>query len=209
MARLAWIENWLDKTCLIPHPPDYAGVEDYAIRVEQGAHYMGEVGGIIRILLWFRGIPFRLSDPISVKMFATHDGTAQKDLVEECVKERWGVDFSEFNPPAHKKTGKVNRTTSEDLCDAYSVAMLTWTEYRLRTGQITTADLGHEKEIRVFNRVTKTYPTSLLGREWIQNPGGSKTPHGGLRERIESKIKALEGKAPGAAKMLKELLQDG
>lgn len=210
MLRLAWLETWMDKSILIPHTPDIAGIEDYALDASHGAHYKGELGGIARILLWFRGIPFRLHDPISIKMFTTWDGTAQKDLVELKVKERYGVDFSKYNPPAHAKTGKVNRQTSEDLCDAYAVANLVWVEHQLRKGLITLKDLEHDKERRVFNRITKSYPVNLLDRDWIHNDQGNRKPHGGLNKRLEAKIKQLQGAgALAAADMLKELLTDG
>lgn len=182
MARLAFAEDFMDKTVLQPNMPDYVGIEDYAIRAEQGAHYLGEVGGIARILCWFRGVNMRLHDPISVKMFTAHDGTCQKDRIERAVLERWGVDFSEYNQPAPKPTKRnpdprQNRTTSEDLCDAYAIAQMIWTEVQLRAGRVALADL-HPKEIQVFNRVTKTYPISLLDREWIVNADGTPTPHG-------------------------------
>jgi Holliday junction resolvasome RuvABC endonuclease subunit len=209
VQRLAWLEDWWDKQVFVTHRPDYAGVEDYAIRAEQGAHYMGELGGIIRILLWFRGIPFRLHDPVSVKMFATNDGTAKKDLVEEMVKSQWGADFSAYNPPPNPKAKHQNRETSEDLADAYAIAKLVWFEYLMRTGQMKASELGHPKKIQVFNRVTKTYPVNILGREWIQNPKGVPAPHSGLRARIEAKIIALDGRAPVATRMLRDLLSDG
>jgi hypothetical protein len=87
------------------------------------------------------------------------------------VCDRWGIDFSTFNQPKSKPTKKrpdpkQNRTTSEDLADAYSAAKLIWTEYQLRNGLIDLKDL-HEKEIQVFNRTTKSYPVNILGREWI------------------------------------------
>jgi len=182
IGRLAWLEHFMDKKVLVPSQPDYVGIEDYAIRAEQGAHYMGEIGGIARILCWFRGVKFRLHDPISVKMFTAHDGTCQKDSIERAVKNRWGMDFSKFNLPAAKPTAskpnpKQNRTTSEDLADAYAIAQMVWTEVQLRSGHVLMQDL-HPKEVQVFNRVTKTYPVSLLDREWIQNPDGNLTPHG-------------------------------
>lgn len=182
MERLAWIENLIDKEILMSWKPDYIGIEDYALRAEQGAHQLGEVGGIARILCWFRGIPLRLHDPISAKMFVTHDGTAQKDLVEQRVSERWDVDFGDFNTPTPKATAKKpnpsqNRRTSEDLADAYGISQLVWTEVRLRNGTLAMKEL-HEKEIRVFQRITKTYPINLLDREWIHNPKGTPTPHG-------------------------------
>jgi Holliday junction resolvasome RuvABC endonuclease subunit len=153
--------------------PDYVGVEDYALNKEHGSHYAGEMGGLIRYLLWVRKIPFRLHDPLSIKMFATHDGSAQKDYVEEKVKERWGVDFGQYNQPRSKPTKKnpepsQNRDTSEDLCDAYAIAQLIWTEVQLRSGDLLMKEL-HTQEVRVFNRITKTYPVSLLDRGWIVN----------------------------------------
>lgn len=182
VRRLAFIEHVMDKTILMPRMPHYVGIEDYAIREEQGAHYLGEIGGIARILCWFRGVKFRLHDPTSVKMFAAHDGTCQKDEVERAVFERWGIDFGPYNPPLAKPTvknahPKQNRRTSEDLADAFAIAQMVWAEVRLRRGDITLSSM-HEKEVRVFNRVTKTYPVSLLDREWIHNPDGTPTPHG-------------------------------
>lgn len=162
VKRLSFIKNFITEV-VIGKKPDYVGIEDYAIRAEQGAHYMGEVGGVGRLICWENGIPLRLHDPISVKMFATHDGTCQKDLVEEAVLDRWGHDFSHCNQPEPS----VNREVSEDLCDAFAIAQLVWTEYQLRNGLVAMSDL-HTKEIQVFNRVTKTYPISLLSREWIQ-----------------------------------------
>ena len=173
--RLAFLEKVLDQRILVPNQPDLVGIEDYAIRVEQGAHYLGEIGGIARILCWFRGVKFRLHDPMSVKMFAAHMGNCAKDEVRRCVMERWNADFSGYD--AGTTNGQPDRRTSEDLCDAFAVAKLVWTEHQLRVGEIEMSDL-HEKEIRVFNRVTKTYPTNLLSREWIQNPDGTTTPHG-------------------------------
>lgn len=182
MERLAWIENFVDKKILMAWKPEYMGLEDYALRAEQGAHQLGEVGGIVRILAWFRGIKLRLHDPITAKMFVTWDGTAQKDLVERKVEERWGIDFGDFNTPAPKPTAKnpkphQNRRTSEDLADAYGIARVVLAEIGLRAGTLALKEM-HAKEIQVFNRVTKTYPINLLDRDWIHNKAGTPTPHG-------------------------------
>lgn len=182
MQRLAWIEHFMDKKVLMPSLPKYVGIEDYAIRAEQGAHYLGEVGGIARILCWFRGVHMRLHDPTSVKMYTAHDGTCQKDEIRRSVARRWEVDFDSLDqPPAQptKKTPKPkrNRTTSEDLADAYAIAQMVWAEVQIRLGDLKLQDL-HEKEVRVFNRVTKAYSVNLLDREWILNPEGVPTPHG-------------------------------
>lgn len=169
-GRLVWIKSFLSEI-IRSHPPDFAGLEDYAIRAEQGAHYLGEVGGVARTLLWQHGIPYRTHDPIAVKMFATHDGSADKALIEEACRERWGVDFSKYNQPAPaNKAKRQSRGTSEDLCDAYVMAKLVYVEAEIRAGRLLLTDLEHDHERRVFMRTTKHQPINLLGREWIVSP---------------------------------------
>lgn len=149
------IKLWLTRA------PDYVGIENYALKAEQGAHQMGEIGGVARFACLSAAIPFRLHDPVSVKMFVTHDGTCSKDQVERSVIDRWAMDFSRYNSAASK-----DRTTSEDLADAFGIAMMVWTEVQLRRGFVRLDSL-HEKELRVFNRITKAQPVALLNREWI------------------------------------------
>lgn len=170
VCRLAWLKEYLNEE-ITNIRADYVGLEDYAIRAEHGSHYLGEIGGIARLLVYESGSKLRLHDPTTVKMFTAHDGTCGKDAITRAVKRRWGVDFSSMDQPCPKASNKNpnpirNSQTSEDLCDAYAVAHMVWTEWRLRNGAIRLSDF-HEKEIRVFNRTTKTYPVNLLDREWI------------------------------------------
>ena len=170
IMRLEWWEDFLGRV-LDASRPDYVGLEDYALRQEQGAHQLGEIGGLARLTCWKRGIPLRLHDPTTVKMFVAHSGNALKPDVERAVAERWNLDFSKYNPPLAKPTKKVkapkeNRRTSEDCADAYGIAQLVWTEVQLRAGRILFEEL-HEKEIQAFNRITKAHPVSLLSRDWI------------------------------------------
>lgn len=204
MRRLAWIENWFDKVVLVNARPDFAASEDYAVRAEQGAHYLGEGGGITKILLWFRGIRFRLHDPMSLKLYVAHDGTADKELVRITAAERWGVSFDQY------LVGK-NRDTAEDLADAHVMARLVEVEARIRSGELTTRDLEHDQEVRVFNRTTKTNPTNLLDRGWIHNPNGTPTPHG--RFPACSSERCLLGKLDDAglvgSKLRQQLIREG
>lgn len=161
MARLMEMHSHL--VTWVKRKPDYVGLEDYAVGAEQGSHYLGEVGGLARALLWKRDIPFRLHDPTTVKMFVAHDGTSPKEGVQLAVLERWQVDFGKYN----KVKGEQ---TSEDLADAFAIAQMVWMEVQLRRGKIKLSDF-HEREIRVFHRVTKTNPVCLLEREWLQRSG--------------------------------------
>lgn len=166
IIRLDWVSRWIERVAL-EQAPGYVALEDYAIGADQGAHYLGEVGGQARRLMWAHGVRYRLHDPIAVKLFVAHDATAQKDLIEACVRDRWGADFGHCNA-VNTGRGKVSRQTSEDLADAFGLARMAWTEYQLRKGLVHLSSL-HEKEIQVFNRTTKAFPINVLGREWIRN----------------------------------------
>ena len=169
--RLVWWEEFITEF-IDSNPTEYVGIEDYAFAKPQGAHQMGELGGIFRKEFWKAGSKMRYHDPMSVKMFVAHNGHADKWQMEDAVYKKWGIDFSRYNPPRSGPTkknpdGHQNRQTSEDLADAFGVAQLVWLEYQLRKG-LTTLDQLHEKEIQVFNRTTKSYPVNILGRNWIQ-----------------------------------------
>lgn len=166
IIRLDWVSRWIERVALALSP-GYVALEDYAIGADQGAHYLGEIGGQARRLMWAYGVRYRLHDPIAVKLFVAHDATAQKDLIEDSVRVRWGADFGRCNALSSGK-GKPSRQTSEDLADAFGLAQMAWTEYRLRKGLVHLSSL-HEKEIQVFNRATKAFPVNVLGREWIRN----------------------------------------
>jgi hypothetical protein len=104
----------------------------------------------------------RLHDPSSLKIFTAHDGSASKPEVVRCAKKRW-PESKEF---AKYSEGKYT-ATEEDLCDALAIAKMTWTEVLLRNGAMRLKDL-HPQEVRVFNRCTSRWPTSLLDRDWLQ-----------------------------------------
>lgn len=178
--RLQWWSRWFARLFECFVKAKYVGIEDYALgnfkvkgknnksaSASHGGHYKGELGGQARIVALNHNSRLRLHDPTSVKMFITHNGKAKKPEVEQAVFERLELDFSNCNPPKKKKK-KENRQTSEDLADATAVAYLIWTEVRLRRGDIHLSELGHPKEIQVFQRCTKAYPVSILGREWIE-----------------------------------------
>lgn len=159
-ARLSWWQQSLG-AILANFEADYVAFEDYAYSAKQGAHQIGEVGGLLRLRLWEQGWRFRKYSPGSIKKFAAHKGRAEKDEMVAAVRDRWGQDFS-FLRPGNTKLW----TSAEDAADAFSIAQLLITEIRLRKGLIKLDQL-HESEIAVFNSVGKKLPP-LLSREWIQ-----------------------------------------
>ena len=162
MMRLVFWEAYLPR--LFGKPLGYVGIEGYAYNMPMNSHQLGEIGGQVRLCAWKSGVKIRIHDPSSVKIFVAHEGSAGKPEVMRAVKLRWPKEAAEFALHSDDKYA----VTEEDLCDALGVAQMTWTEIELRRGTKRPRDL-HEQELRVFNRCTKRWPTSLLDRDWLQH----------------------------------------
>jgi len=163
--RVAFWWDYLQRV-LVDCEPEYVGIEDYAYGAGRNAHQIGEVGGLLRLLAWRRGVRLRLHDPSSLKMFVAHDGTADKREVAHFAKERWH-DCRTFERFSYDTPKGRHTTTEEDLCEAFALAELVWLEVRLRDGRARLGDL-HPKEVQVFNRVTHRWQSNLLDRDWLQ-----------------------------------------
>lgn len=149
----AWIRNTLEAT-----NPDFVAIEGYAYSASNGAHQLGEAGGMLRRILWSEKIPFRIHDPKTIKMFMTNDGNAAKDRMIEAVSLKHGLSV---DPDG------VHAFTLEDIADATALSVMCETEFLLRTGKITLDSLD-EAQIRAFNRVTEDGGQNLLARDWIR-----------------------------------------
>lgn len=84
MARLAFIKaetlTFLPQVSLLGKGPIAgAAVEGYAYNAVNQAFSLGEVGGMLRLLLHERGIPYIDVPPVSLKKFATGRSEADKD----------------------------------------------------------------------------------------------------------------------------------
>lgn len=161
LNRLSW---WLANIHPILNsfdPIDYVAIEDYAYSAKQGAHQIGEVGGLLRLALWDLNLSWRKYTPGQIKLYTAHKGRAEKDEMVKAVKDRWNMDFSFLRPGATKLW-----TSAEDAADAYSAAHLVWTEALLRKGMRELSSLP-EAEIRVFMTAGKKEP-NVLGKEWLK-----------------------------------------
>lgn len=132
--------------------PEYAALEDYALARMAYSHHLGEVGAVVRLLLWARGIPFRVYDVQAVKMFATGNGNAEKAEVVLACRDRWDLNFLEFG----KTTG-----AGGNVADAYVIAQMLRSELALREGSLVMERIP-EAERRVFQRTTKQRPENVL-----------------------------------------------
>ena len=81
-------------------------VEGYSFASRNSqAHSIGELGGVIRVALWERGIPYVEIPPTTRAKFATGKGNAAKTEVMSAISARTGIVWS----------GKG----ADDMCDAW------------------------------------------------------------------------------------------
>lgn len=102
MERLAFIRAEIS-TIARSYVDPVVYIEGYSFSSRAShAHAAGELGGVIRLMLWTDAIPYVDIPPATVKKFATGKGNANKDLVVSHVTNRAGRIFD-----------------SNDIVDAY------------------------------------------------------------------------------------------
>lgn len=80
MDRLDDIADWVYRQ--VWHLRDnLVVIEDYSYGSVNRAHQIGELGGVVRHMLWKFDIPTMVVTPMQVKKYATGKGNASKDLV--------------------------------------------------------------------------------------------------------------------------------
>lgn len=95
MARIDYVAEVVD-TLATMYQPDLVAYEDYAFgyRGKSNALFtLGELGGVLKLLLLRAGIDILLVPPNSLKLFATGSGAAKKPQVGLALKQQLGVSF--------------------------------------------------------------------------------------------------------------------
>lgn len=161
LDRMNFHRRWISDVTLVSGA-DYVGLEGYAFAAVSNSSYQyGELGGLARYVLTRNGCKVRIHDPQSIKMWATGKGNAlAADLLDAMpdagVRDEWKA----------IEDGLKGQQAAEDLAVAYWIAHMVASEVLVRRG--VKALVGFpEHRVRVFNRITKTYPANLLDREWL------------------------------------------
>lgn len=93
MERLIFIEERL-KHIIKQFSPTLVLIEGYAFSAKGLSYQIGELGGVIRMMLHKHEVRWIEIPPAQVKKFATGKGNAQKDFVMLNVYKKWGAEFS-------------------------------------------------------------------------------------------------------------------
>jgi crossover junction endodeoxyribonuclease RuvC len=76
-----------------PSGADLVVIEGYAFAKPMQAHQVGELGGVLRLMLFETGIPWIEVAPSQVKKFATGRGNAKKEEMAVAIFKRFGREF--------------------------------------------------------------------------------------------------------------------
>lgn len=78
VRRLRHLSARIDVAC---READVVVIENFPSRANYRAHQMGEIHGLVKVVLLQRGTPFALVDNTQLKKYATGRGNASKDEV--------------------------------------------------------------------------------------------------------------------------------
>lgn len=95
MGRLALIRDAVAES--ITEDVMLVAIEGYAHGASNQAHALGELGGIIRMAVWTRGVPFIDVAPNTLKKFACGNGRGGKPQVVANARERLGYEGFDDN----------------------------------------------------------------------------------------------------------------
>lgn len=114
IARLLTLQQELEAK-LLEHKPDLVVIEGYAFARSNQAHQLGELGGMIRLLLTQKQVPWIEVPPTQAKKFATGKGNAPKDLILMHVYKRWGAEFSSSDEADAFVLAKIGQAVLGDI----------------------------------------------------------------------------------------------
>lgn len=89
VERLGWY--WHEVNELLKDPISTVCVENYAFNKGNQAHQVGELGGLVRLILWRQCVSSYLVAPATLKKFVTGSGGGKKAGIPLHLYKRWGL----------------------------------------------------------------------------------------------------------------------
>lgn len=134
VERLYFIKQEIKKI-LRYYKPGLAVIEGYAMGVGKGrfggvygrTFSIGELGGVVKLLLYILGINYLIVAPKTLKKFAALNGNADKEKMKKVIEREWKVKFN-----------------TEHEYDAFGLAMLGYSAYRVLRKEMTVKEKQQE-----------------------------------------------------------------
>ncbi|RKY69499.1 MAG: hypothetical protein DRQ24_10695 [Candidatus Latescibacterota bacterium] len=160
ISRFQFLRDKMESYIYGKDVPDYIAIEGYAMGGMGKVFNIAEATSLTKSMIYDHNTPLRIYTPSAIKKYATGNGSANKKMM-----------FDQFNKESQKLLSLSHlqdlTNPQEDIIDAYWIMKLLLTELQLRNGVITLKQLSN-KQIEVFNAVSKSQPTNLLVRDFIQ-----------------------------------------
>jgi hypothetical protein len=161
---IAWTLNLVgDYVFKLTNSQVHVAIEGYAYGARgKGIH---EIHGLVEMIkqgLWAKHIPFRIYDPLSIKMAWTGHGHATKEMMQQASGREFGHEF--------RREGAAG----ENLADATLIAGLLHKELEIRSGRLRLEDTT-EHIRKVMIRTTKAEPEAPITRGFV-TPAESTAP---------------------------------
>lgn len=143
--------------------PTHVAFEGYSMtRAPVASRILGEVGGVLRLLVSDLGFPFRVYPIEAVKTFATGNGAAEKAEMILACRDRWDeVNWTPF--------GKTEGAAG-NLADAYVIAQLLRLELRVRAGLEDVHEIEKTSRDVLLRTTPKRQPVPLLETPFAEVP---------------------------------------
>lgn len=77
-----------------PYEAHFVTLEGYSYASANGAHQIGELGGVLRVMLYEMGVEFREVAPTQVKKWAHGKGNGDKSVISSAVSAALGRSFA-------------------------------------------------------------------------------------------------------------------
>jgi Holliday junction resolvasome RuvABC endonuclease subunit len=143
--------------------PTHVAFEGYSMtRAPVASRVLGEVGGIVRVLLADLGFPFRVYPVESIKAFATGNAAAEKAEMILACRDRW-------DEPNFTRFGKTEGAAG-NLADAYVIAQLLRLELRIRAGEEDVHRIDKVSRDVLLRTTPKRQPVPLLETPFAEVP---------------------------------------
>ena len=141
----------------MPGEKGYIAIEGYAVHALGQLLQIAEISGVAKTLFYCADWKLRILDPLSVKLWATNRGNAEKwEVRKEAQLEGLKIPLNIWNTEM-----------SYDISDAYFLMRMLETELKIRNNPLEMNKLN-EQQKKVFNRVTKANPTNILATPFIE-----------------------------------------
>lgn len=113
-ARLVHIEDAVSLALFEPYKADLVAIEGYSFGAKNAREALGELGGVVRRLLYLSEVPYIVIPPTTWRKTLTGKGNLKKDMVGAALTKKYRDLIGDYDFP------------TLDALEAWAVAYAAW-----------------------------------------------------------------------------------